>query len=378
MPAEGSVALSRYKHLTALDPFKLGLLVTARGLELHLLRIVDDTAHIIDRFELTGQRSKDRYAHADGRSVAILKPDRGKLIFQVQGDRSVVSYSNLSKVGGMLLHIHSYKLNPNGRRVVGASNQSLEHVFIPRLPSDPNDILQLSSAVAANRHRLAGLSDSRSHSEFCRGMKGIFHRWNELQPRERILAIRQQANETLMLSGVYPCYFPEGQIASWSAFSPNTPCRFIPAEWSIYRSPDFVEQKTLTPREEVHFAASLYAELRGAEQTWLVLRYLAGKHTGALDASRLPRALAKIAEAARSLAITCSPEEAIHLDMLLDSITTETTDHKTRSFLGERYRHSPTFNFEDRLRQKLGLPYLFHQRDAAEAARRIRREWARS
>jgi hypothetical protein len=208
-------------------------------------------------------------------------------------------------------------------------------------------------------------------------MKDIFYRWSELQPRERILAIRQQANETLMLSGVYPCYFPEGQVSSWTSFSPDKLCRFIPAEWSIYRSPDFVDKNSLTPREEVHFASSLYAELRSAEQTWLVLRYLAGKDTGALDAAHLPLQLTTIAKAARELAITCAPEEAIRLDMLLDSITTETKDHDARSFLGERYRHSPILAFEDRLRRKLGLPYLFHQRDAAEAARMVRREWVR-
>lgn len=253
------VALSRYKHVTDLAPFKLGLLITAHGLEVHLLQTGNDTAQIVGQFELTGQRAKDRYVHADRRTVSISKPDRGKLKFQVEGASFVVAYNNLSKTGGMNLFILSSKLDSGGRKMIGARNQSLESIFIPRLPSDQNDIVQLRSDVAAQRHRLSGLSDPISLREFCLGMKDIFHRWKDLQPRERILAIRQLANETLMLSGVYPCYFPEGQIAKWGSSSPGKLCRFVPAEWSIYRSPDFVEQKALTPRQEIHFGASLYA-----------------------------------------------------------------------------------------------------------------------
>jgi hypothetical protein len=371
------VALSRYKQITDLPPFKLGLLINAHSLEVQVLRTNGEEAHIIDTIELTGQRSKDRQVRADGGTVDISKPDRGKLKFQVRGDSFVVGYSNLAKAGGMNVSILSSKLDADGRRMIGARNQHLETVFIPRLPSHENDILQLSSAVAANRHRLCGLTDQLTILEFCRGMKDIFARWTELQPRERILAIRQQANESLMRSGVYPCYFPEGQIPKWKAFSPDKPCRFIPAEWSLYRSADFVEQETLTPREEIHFAASLYAELRHVEQTWLVLRYLAGKETGALDAAHLPLELTKIGEAAKNLAIIPSHSEAVRYDMLLDSITTETNDNDAQSFLGERYQHLPSLSLEERLRRRLHLPYLFHQRDTAEVSRLVRRTWAR-
>ena len=376
--SDNCVALSRYKHITELSPFKLGLLITAHSLEVHLLRQAKDGPEILDQIELTGRSVKDRRIEFAGHTISITKPDRGTLVFRVEGALFAVNYSSRTKPGGTNVCILSSKLEANGQRQLGARNQQLISIFVPRLPSPEHEIAQLSSAVAANTHRLAGLSDRLSIGEFCKEMGSVFDKWESLQPRERRLLVRTTANELLMLSGVYPCYFPDEQTERANILYANKPCRFIPTQWSLYTAPAFIEKDILTGRDESHFAASLYAELRHVEQMWLVLRYLGGKtDTGALDKTYLPRELEAVIEAAEDLPIVPTRLESAHYDRLLDSITSETTNRAIQSFLGIHYRHPPELSCEDRLRQRLGLPYLFHQRDAAEIARTIRREWRR-
>jgi len=104
------------------------------------------------------------------------------------------------------------------------------------------------------------------------------------------------------------------------------------------------------------------------------LRYVTGKDTGILDAARLPSELSKVALCAQQLAIPQDHLSATRYDLLLDSITSVT---KEGCFLGEFYRHEPTLSWDQRLRRKLNLPYLYHQRDAAAVANLVRREWNR-
>jgi hypothetical protein len=374
--SESCVALSRYKHIAELPPFKLGLLITAHSLEVHILRQDKDGPEIIDHIELTGRSVKDRRIEFANHSISIRKPDRGTLAFRVDGALLAVNYSSRTKPGGTSVCILSSKLDPSGRRQIGARNQHLTSIFVPRLPSPEHEIAQLSSAVAAKTHRLAGLSDRLSIAEFCKEMRSVFDRWTSLQPRERRLLVRTTANELLMLSGVYPCYFPDEQTERANILYAQKPCRFVPTQWSLYTAPAFMEKGILTARDESHFAASLYSELRHVEQMWLVLRYLAGKtDIGALDVTYLPRELDAVIKAAESLPIVPKSSGSAHYDRLLDSITSESTNSGIQSFLGVHYRHPPELSLEDRLRQRLGLPYLFHQRDAAEIARTIRREW---
>lgn len=368
-------ALSCYKKTLDISPYRLGMLITGNSLEIHLIAVVDNEPHILDQIELTGAREKERTIQTPDGTVLITKQDRGRVRFVFLEQLMAVTFSNLSRPGGMHVSILSAHLDARGKPKHGATYQSYQTIFVPRLPSHEEDIQSLRSAVATNNQTYHGLADPFSVSEFCRGLKDTFANWENLRSRERILAIRLVANETLLKSGVYPCYFPEGQISDWSAFSPHKLCRFVPTEWSMYRSPAFVDEDNLTRQEQLQFATTLYEELRNVEQCWDVLRYVTGKDTGILDAARLPAELAKVAMFAQHVAIPQDHRSVTRYDMLLDSITCETRDADVTSFLGAFYRHEPNLSLEQRVRRKLHLPYLYHQRDAAAVSDLVWREW---
>jgi hypothetical protein len=367
-------ALSCYKKTIEIAPYRLGILIKSHSLEVHILATVDNEPRILDQVELTGMRKKDRTIQTPGGAVHIAKHDRGKLRFVFSEQSMAVTFSNLSKPGGMSVSVVTAQLDERGKPRIGATFQKHQTIFIPRLPAHEGEIEHLTCAVATDTRHFSGLSDPLSVSAFCIGLKHAFAGWESSMPRERILAIRLVANETLLNSGVYPCYFPEGIVSDWGSFSPRKLCRFVPAEWSMYRSPDFVDETHLSRQDQLEFATALYEELRTVEQTWNVLRYVTGKDTGILDAARLPSELSKVALCAQQLAIPQDHLSATRYDLLLDSITSVT---KEGCFLGEFYRHEPTLSLDQRLRRKLNLPYLYHQRDAAAVANLVRREWNR-
>ena len=91
------------------------MLITGNSLEIHLIAVVDNEPHILDQIELTGAREKERTIQTPDGTVLITKQDRGRVRFVFPEQLMAVTFSNLSRPGGMHVSILSAHLDARGK-----------------------------------------------------------------------------------------------------------------------------------------------------------------------------------------------------------------------------------------------------------------------
>ena len=378
------VQIDRYSKLNPFGPYKLGLKNAGSGLEVHLLETQEEAEgskfFIIAKLGLSGSSKPAATVKGPHGDIAVAKPQAGvlDLYYSEHPPTRHIRFSITEKAGKLTVSILSEKISADGHRLPikgedGALNALSESLDFLVTPVADSEMKATFAELEKKRGNLEGLLHPVRIDTFKTGMDNIFMLWPDMSAKDRLYQLKILCQQVMLQSNICPCFLPEQIKRCRENLLPKDLVAFNSENWSIQINPKVLRLEHLSASQVKSFAASLYQELRRAEQTWLAMRYVAGRYpllfqeiVKTASQQEMPQFL-DMANFAGNAPIKKGDVLAPFAETLFESMTVETDERRKHRYLLGVAKHSPKLTLSQQAASLFGKPYLPHLIDAQKA-----------